>query len=114
MKATAGIQITIAALLLALASASQAAPADSGSLAERQVQQVAQAKQADDKRKAEDERKRDEMERLAKQAGEDRKQDEARIALDKKKKEQLRQQAQTEQRCVIKSVMTDAEIAKCR
>ena len=83
-------------------------------LAEKQGRQVELAKIADDKRKADETSKREEIERLAKQAEEDRQQEAARLALEKKKKEQVRQQATLESRCVLKPVMSDAEIARCR
>ena len=89
-------------------------PEDTQGQAEKQNQQVEQAKMADLRRKAEEDRKHAEIERLAKEAEEERQQAAIRLAQEKKKKEQLLQQAQLERRCILKPVMTDAEIAKCR
>ena len=83
--------------------------------AAKQDRQIERSKIADEKRKAEQLRKSAEMEKLAQQADEERQADAARVALEKKKRdEQRRLQVQHEQRCKLKPVMTDAEIAKCR
>ena len=82
--------------------------------AEKQSQQLKLAKLADDKRKADEARKRADIERLAKEAEEERKQDALRKAEEKRRKEQLRQQAAVQPRCVLKPIMSDTEIARCR
>ena len=57
-------------------------------------------------------KKREEIDKLAQQAEDDRKQAERRLAEERRKKEQLR--AEQARACVIRPVMSDAEIAKCR
>ena len=104
----------VAAGSAAAAAATRVAPDNTPEQAETQSRQVEQAKLADLRRKAEEDRKHAEIERLAKEAEEERQQAAIRLAQEKKKKEQLPQQAQLERRCVLKPVMTDAEIAKCR
>jgi hypothetical protein len=95
-------------------AAAKTSDEDQQKQADKQGKQVELARIADEKRKAEEERKRLETAQLAEQAEEERKQEALRRAQEKKKKEQSRQQAQVERGCVIKSVMTDAEIMKCR
>jgi ATP-dependent DNA ligase len=83
--------------------------------AAKQDRQLEQSRIADEKRKADQKRKKEEIDRLANQADEERQAEVARIALEKKRREELaRQQAQVEQRCKLKPVMTDTEIARCR
>jgi len=82
--------------------------------ADQQGRQMEMARLADEKRRAEAERKREEIDRLAKEAEEDRQKEALRKEQGRKRKEQLRQQARLESRCVLKPVMTDAEIARCR
>jgi hypothetical protein len=79
--------------------------------------EVEKTQLADEQRKADAVRKRDEMERLAKEAEDERQQEATRRAEAKKKKELMRQKEEAERlakRCVLKPVMTDAEIARCR
>jgi hypothetical protein len=126
-------QIAIAAVLLGFAMASgsasgaaaattAAAPAAAKKSDEeneprqtdKRSQKMETARVADEKRKAEEKRKQEEMERLASEAEEDRKQAAIRLAQDKKKRELQRQPVDPVSRCVLKPVMTDAEIARCK
>ena len=115
MKVTPGFCLLFAFLLLTQLSA-RAADQDH-SPADKQSQQVEQARIAAEKRKAEEERRREEIDRLASEAEEERKQKAIRLDREKKLKEQQRQQAELDRftvRCRLKPVMTDAEIARCK
>ncbi|MBI4987997.1 MAG: hypothetical protein HZC23_04165 [Rhodocyclales bacterium] len=89
--------------------------------ADKQAEQVRLAKIAQAERKAELERKKTESDRLAQEAeAEKTRQEKAekaeaqRIARLEQQKEEERQRLERERLCVIKPVMTDAQIAQCK
>jgi len=89
--------------------------------ADKQAEQERLAKIAQAERKAELESKKAESDRLAKAAEAEKasqekaeKAEAQRIARLEREKEEARQRQERERQCVIKPVMTDAQIAQCK